>query len=130
MTFNDPIAQLLTHIRNAKSAKLRFADINVSKIKLEILKILKDKGFVQNYMVNDELKKVRVFLKYTKGRRSVINGIKRISSPGLRRYVSTDKIPIIKGGIGVAILSTSKGVLDGATASKLKTGGEVLCYIW
>ncbi len=130
MTFNDPIAQLLTHIRNAKNAKLRFVDITVSKLKLEILKILKDKGFIQNYLLNDKLKKVRVFLKYTPQRKSVIQGLKRISSPGLRRYIASDAIPKIKGGIGISILSTSKGIVDGSTAVKLNIGGEILCYVW
>lgn len=130
MTFNDPIAQLLTHIRNAKNAKLRFVDITVSKLKLEVLKILKEKGFIQNYLLNDKLKKVRVFLKYTPQRKSVIQGLRRISSPGLRRYISSDEIPKIKGGIGISILSTSKGIVDGATAVKLNVGGEILCYVW
>ncbi len=130
MSFNDPIAQLLTQIRNASQAKLRFTDVDVSKLKINVLKILKEKGFIQNYMVNDSLKKVRIFLKYKQDRNPVIRGLRRISSPGLRRYVASDSIPWVRSGIGLAIISTSKGLLDDATARKMRVGGEVLCYVW
>ena len=87
-------------------------------------------GLVENYLVNDEQHKMRVFLKYAEGREALISGLKRISSPSLRRYVGYRSIPKIDGGMGVVILSTSKGVLDGETARKEKVGGELLCFIW
>jgi small subunit ribosomal protein S8 len=129
MAFSDPIAELLTRIRNSKGAKQRFLDINLSREKLNIVKILKEKGFIRNYLVNEEKRIMRIFLKYSK-RRSVITGLKRVSRPGLRKYVGCDEIPIIFGGIGMVILSTSKGIVDGKKARDMKVGGELLCYIW
>ncbi len=128
--FNDPIADLLTRIRNAISAQHKYVDVGLSNMKLSIIKILKDQGFVENFLVSEERKKIRIFLKYTTGRETIIKGIKRISTPGLRRYVNYKKIPKIYGGIGIAILSTSKGVLEGEEARKNKLGGEMLCQIW
>ena len=125
---NDPIADFLTRIRNAKEARHRYVDIGLSKMKVSIAKILKEKGFIENYLVNDRT--MRLFLKYTKQREPVINGLKRVSSPGLRKYVAQGKVPKVFGGIGIALLSTSRGVLDGAAARELKVGGELLCLIW
>lgn len=130
MSFNDPIAELLTKIRNAKDAQHRFVDIGFSKIKVRILEILKENGFIENFLVNEELRKMRVFLRYTKQRESVIHGIRRISRCGLRRYIGYEKIPHIFNGMGIAIVSTSKGVVDGETARNLKVGGELLCTVW
>ncbi len=127
---HDPIADLLTRIRNAKLAKHRYVDFRLSAIKINIIKVLLEQGFVDNYLVNDEKGEARVFLRYTNGRDPVIQGIKRVSSPGLRRYVAYKKIPKILGGMGTAILSTPKGVLDGETARKMKVGGELLCLVW
>ncbi len=130
MTVNDPIADLLTRIRNAKSAQHRFVDASLSKMNGSIAKILKDNGFIENFLTNEKTHKIRIFLKYTKNRESVIHGLKRVSSPGLRKYVPYTRIPKIFGGIGCAVLSTSKGVVDNAAARDLKVGGELLCYVW
>jgi len=130
MAFNDPIAELLTKIRNAKGAQHRYVDLSFSKIKVKILEILKAHGFIENFLVNEEKYKIRVFLRYTKDREPVIHGLKRISRGGLRRYIGYAKIPPVFNGMGVAILSTPKGVVDGETARTLKVGGELLCTIW
>lgn len=130
MSFNDPIAELLTRIRNAADAKLRFVDISISKIKVQIVEILKKHGFIENFLVNKEEKKMRIFLRYTKKRESVIHEIKRISSPGFRKYIEYKKIPKVANGLGIAILSTSLGVVDGDSARQQKAGGEFLCKVW
>ena len=130
MSFNDPIAELLTRMRNAMQAEHRYADVSISKMKINILKILKDKGYIENFLVNDKYKKVRIFFKYTANRKPVIHQLQRISTPGLRRYVEYRKIPHIKNGFGMALLSTSKGIMDDATAREHKVGGELLCYVW
>jgi small subunit ribosomal protein S8 len=130
MAFNDPIAELLTKIRNAKDAQHRHVDLGFSKIKVKILDILKHHGFIENFLVNEELRKIRVFLRYTKARESVIRGLKRISSSGLRRYLGYKDIPKVCNGMGIAILTTPQGVVDGETARNLKAGGEILCTIW
>ena len=126
----DPIADLLTRIRNAKSAKHRFVDFRPSKIKMDIVKVLHEQGFVDRFMINEEKGQARVFLKYAGGRESVIKGLNRMSSPSLRRYVGYKKIPRIYGGMGIAILSTPAGVVDGETARRNKLGGELLCLVW
>lgn len=130
MALNDPIADLLTRIRNAKTARHRYVDMFASKTKTSIAKVLKEQGFIDNYLVNDENKKLRIFIKYTEGREPVLQGLKKISCPGLRRYVGYKKIPNILGGLGIAILSTPQGIVDGETARRLKVGGELICYIW
>ena len=130
MALSDPVADLLTRIRNAVKAKHRYVDFPHSNLKLNILKVLKERGFIENYLINEENKKARAFLKYADGRDPVIFGLKRMSSPGLRRYVGHKFIPKIDGGMGLVILSTPKGIIDGETARKLKVGGELLCYIW
>src|SRR5579872_6794308 len=116
MAFNDPIAELLTKIRNAKGAQHRYVDLSSSKIKVKILEILKNHGFIENFLINEQKFKIRVFLRYTKTRESVINGLTRVSKSGLRRYIGYDRIPRVFNGMGVAIVSTPKGVLDGETA--------------
>ncbi|MEI6242855.1 MAG: 30S ribosomal protein S8 [Chlamydiota bacterium] len=128
--FNDPIAELLTNIRNALSAQKRYVDIGVSQMKVRMLEILKEQGFIENFIVSDPKRQVRIFLKYTADRRSVIHGLKRISSPGLRRYVECKKIPRVQGGFGIVILTTSKGILDDRKARELGVGGEILGYVW
>lgn len=130
MSFNDPIAELLTKLRNAKGAQHRHVDMSHSKMKIQILNILKSHGFIENFLVNEEKHKIRVFLRYMKNRESVINGLNRISTGGLRRYVGYDCIPRVFNGMGIAILSTPKGVVDGETARNLKVGGELLCTVW
>ncbi len=130
MAFNDPIAELLTKIRNAKGAQHRYVDLSFSRIKVKILEILKSHGFIENFLVNEEQHKVRVFLKYTRNRESVIHGLNRVSKCGLRRYIGYTDIPKVFNGMGLAILSTPKGVLDGDTARNLKVGGELICTIW
>ncbi len=130
MAFNDPIAELLTKIRNAKGAKHRYVDISPSKMKVKILEILKNHGFIENFLVSEENYKIRVFLRYTRTRESVIHGLDRISKSGLRRYIGHKNIPRVFNGMGLAILSTPKGVVDGETARNLKVGGELLCKVW
>lgn len=126
----DPIADLLTRIRNAKTARHRFVDFRPSRIKMDIVKVLHEHGFVDKFMINEEKGEARVFLKYAGGREPVIKGLNRMSSPSLRRYVGYKKIPRIYGGMGVAILSTPAGVVDGETARRNKLGGELLCLVW
>lgn len=130
MSFNDPIAELLTKIRNASGARHRFVDLRYSKNKVKILEILKSQGFIENFLVNEENFKIRVFLRYTKTRDSVFHGLKRVSTCGLRKYIGYKDIPRIFNGMGIAILSTPKGIIDGESARKLKVGGEFLCAVW
>lgn len=130
MALHDPVADLLTRIRNAKDARHRFVDFRPSKMKIEILRILQEQGFVEKVLVDNENNRARVFLKYSDGRESVIKGLKRVSSPSLRRYIGYKTIPRIYGGMGIAILSTPSGIVDGETARKKKVGGELLCLIW
>lgn len=130
MAFNDPIAELLTKIRNAKGAQHRYVDISYSRMKVKILEILKHHGFVENFLCDEKQHKIRVFLRYTRARESVIHGLDRISKSGLRRYIGYADIPRIFNGMGIAILSTPQGVIDGETARNLKVGGELLCTVW
>lgn len=130
MAFNDPIAELLTKLRNAKDAQHRYVDLNSSKIKLKILEIIKENGFIENYLVDDEKHKIRIFLRYKKNRQSFLNGLRRISTPGNRKYVKYEDIPHVFSGLGISIVSTCKGVVDGETARNLKIGGELMCTVW
>ncbi len=129
---SDPIADLLTRIRNASSAKHRYLDVSWSKMREAIVKILKENGFIAHYLVKEENKRktMRVFLKYTSDREGVIHGLKRVSKPSLRKYIPSQKIPTVLGGMGISIVSTSKGVVDGKTARELNIGGELLCLAW
>ncbi|MEN9344317.1 MAG: ribosomal protein [Chlamydiota bacterium] len=127
---HDPIADLLTRIRNAKQARQRFVDFRPSKLKVEIVKVLQSQGFVEKVLIDEKQGKARLFLKYAEGREPVIKGLTRMSSPGLRRYVGYRKIPRVYGGMGIAILSTPGGVVDGETARQQKLGGELLCLVW
>lgn len=133
MAINDPIADFLTRIRNACKAQHRFVDIDWSKMNEALALILKDQKFVENFLIKKDSNSrgtIRLFLKYSKGRASVVRGAKRISKPGLRRYVKHDEIPTYFGGMGVPIISTSQGVLPGVEAKKRKIGGELLCLVW
>jgi small subunit ribosomal protein S8 len=128
----DPIADMLTRIRNGSNAKHESVDVPASNIKKEIAQILLDEGFIKGYDVIEDGKQgiIRIELKYGKHGEKVISGIKRISKPGLRVYVKSDEIPRVLGGLGIAILSTPKGVMTDKKARKERVGGEVLCYVW
>ncbi|PCI78397.1 30S ribosomal protein S8 [Candidatus Aerophobetes bacterium] len=127
----DTVADLITRIRNAKDAKHKYVDVSNSKLNREIIEALKKKGYVQNYLVNGAKRQVRIFLKYDfRKRQSIIHGIKRVSKPGLRKYVGVREIPMVFSGLGSAILSTPKGVLDCKTAREERVGGELLFVVW
>ncbi|HLW97135.1 MAG TPA: 30S ribosomal protein S8 [Candidatus Acidoferrales bacterium] len=129
----DPISDLLTRIRNAAHAKLARVDIPASKLKSEIARILKEEGYIQTYKLVEESKTrktLRVFLKYTPDRRSVITDLKRVSRPGKRFYVGSGEIRAVIGGMGTSIISTPKGVMSGRAARKAHVGGELLCEVW
>ncbi len=128
----DPIADMITRIRNANMIKAEKVDIPASKTKLEITKILKEKGFIKGYRMLKDKKQgiLRVSLKYSANGEKTISGLKRISKPGRRIYVGKDDVPKVLGGIGVAIISTSKGVLYDEVCRRDGVGGEVLCYVW
>ncbi len=130
MSHHDPIADMLTRLRNALTARLRHVDMSLSSTKLSILKVLEQQGFIEHILVDEEHKKMRVFLKYAGGRAPLLQGLKRISKPSLRRYINKDQIPKISNGLGVAVVSTSQGVVDGETARQKGIGGELLCYVW
>ena len=130
MSLSDPIADLLTRIRNAAKAKHRYLDVSLSQMKQSILDVLKEAGFIEHFLVDKENQKMRVFLKYTKDKKCLINGLKRNSKPSVRRYVGYNDIPNVMEGLGLAILSTSKGVMSGYKAKHEKVGGEVLCSVW
>ena len=133
MSLNDPIADMLTRLRNACASKHRRVDMPLSKIKIEIARILKENYFIQDYRtveLEDGKHALRVILKYAHGGQSVIREAKRISTPGLRKYVGAQEIPRVRNGLGMAILSTSKGLMSGRTARATNTGGELLALIW
>ncbi len=129
---SDPIADFLTRIRNASRAEHEKVDIPSSKLKLRMAEILKDEGFIKNFRIIEDNKQgmLRVYLKYGAGNEKIISGIVRVSRPGRRIYVTKDKIPTILGGMGVAILSTSAGVMTDRQVKKQHLGGEVLAYVW
>ena len=129
----DPVGDFLTRIRNAAAAKHQRVDVPASKLKTEIARILKEEGYISTFKMVDESKTrktLRVFLKYTPDRRSVITGLKRVSHPGARRYVGSQGITSVVGGLGISILTTPQGVMSGRSARKAKIGGEVLCEVW
>ena len=127
---NDPIADFLTRIRNALQAKLPVVNAPHSRAKESLARILKEQGYISGYSIDgDKLKTLKVKLKY-QGRKAVIAGLKRISKPGLRHYAGAREIPRVLGGLGVAIVSTSRGLMSGDEARKRNVGGEVLCYVW
>lgn len=128
----DPIADMLTRIRNGNNAKHKSVEIPASKMKNAIAQILLDEGFINGFNVTDDEKQgvITVDLKYGPNEERVISGLKRISKPGLRVYVKAGEVPKVLGGLGIAIISTSKGVLTDKDARKENVGGEVICYIW
>ena len=133
MNMTDPIADMLTRIRNGVQAHMTTVDVTPSsKVKVEIAKILKSEGYIENYAVEGEgiEKKIVVTLKYGANDAKVITGIKRISKPGLRVYANSEEMPKVLGGLGTAIVSTNKGVITDKEARKLGVGGEVLCFVW
>ncbi|MBM6853284.1 30S ribosomal protein S8 [Mediterraneibacter glycyrrhizinilyticus] len=133
MTMSDPIADMLTRIRNANTAKHDTVDVPASKMKIAIANILLDEGYIAKYdLVEDgNFQTIHITLKYGADKNEkVISGLKRISKPGLRVYASTEDLPKVLGGLGTAIISTNKGVVTDREARKLGVGGEVLCYVW
>ena len=132
MSVTDPIADLLTRIRNANQMRYNEVVIPSSNMKLEIVKILEREGFITSYKIekNEVQDNIIVTLKYGKNKERVISGLKRISKPGLRVYAKAEEIPTVLNGLGIAIVSTSKGVMTGKEARKENLGGEVLAYIW
>jgi len=128
----DPIADLLTRIRNGSRARHPRVDVPSSKLKVEIARILKDEGYIANFKVADEKGKrtLRVFLRYTPDRRSVITDLRRVSRPGSRRYIGKAGIRPVVGGMGIVILSTPRGLMTGQAARKQGVGGELLCEVW
>lgn len=132
MTMTDPIGDMLTRIRNAVMAQHDRVDIPNSRQKVAIAQILKDEGYIQDFQVLKEGPQgtLRIFLKYGPNKERIISGLKRISKPGLRIYVNKHEIPRVLGGLGVAIISTSKGIMPDRQARKEGVGGEVICYVW
>lgn len=132
MPVTDPLSDMLTRIRNANIAKHSKVDIPASKIKISVAKILKDEGYIKNFKLIKDRKHglIRIYLKYDEYNEGVITGLKRMSKPGRRLYVKHKDIPLILNGMGIAVLSTSKGVLADREARKANIGGELLCSIW
>ncbi|UFJ40673.1 30S ribosomal protein S8 [Brevibacillus humidisoli] len=132
MVMTDPVADMLTRIRNANMVRHEKVEIPASKLKKEIARILKEEGFIRDAEFIEDNKQgiIRLFLKYGPDNERVITGLKRISKPGLRVYASTEQIPRVLGGLGVAILSTSSGVMTDKQARQAHVGGEVLAYVW
>ncbi|MDK6862940.1 MULTISPECIES: 30S ribosomal protein S8 [Nosocomiicoccus] len=132
MTISDPIADMLTRIRNANIVKHESLEIPASNIKRDIAEILKNEGFIKNveYVEDDKQNIIRVFLKYSENGERVITGLKRISKPGLRVYAKKDELPKVLNGLGVALISTSEGVITDKEARNKNVGGEVLAYVW
>lgn len=132
MSMTDPIADLLTRVRNASHARHRSVDIPASKVKREIARVLAEERFIDNFAFYDDGKQgqLRLYLRYTAGNDCIIQGLKRLSKPGLRRYAAKDGLPRIRRGLGVAIVSTSRGVMTDRDARRAGVGGEVLCSVW
>ena len=132
MNVTDPIADMLTRIRNANNAKHESVEIPASNMKKQIAQILVDEGYIKSFNVIDDGKQdvIKVFLKYGPNKSKVLQGLKRISKPGLRMYVGKEEIPQVMRGLGVAIVSTSKGIMTDKAARKENVGGEVLAFVW
>ena len=132
MNITDPIADMLTRVRNANNMSKDKVDIPASNLKYDIANVLKEEGFIRDFKMLDSYpqNKIRIYLKYGEDGEKVISGLKRISKPGLRVYVNKEEIPKVLGGLGVSVLTTSRGVLAGKDAREEGVGGEVLCYVW
>ena len=132
MTMTDPIADMLTRIRNANTVGHETVEIPASKMKKAIAEILKEEGYITDFDVIEDDKQgmIKVTMKYGANKERVISGIKKISKPGLKVYAKADEVPKVLGGLGIAIISTSKGIVSDKEARKLGVGGEVICYVW
>lgn len=132
MSVTDPIADMLTRIRNANMTRKDHVLVPASKLKLEVAKVLKAQGYIQKYDLIDDKRhgQLRIHLRYARERDRVITGLRRISRPGMRVYVNSKQIPRVLGGLGIAVLSTSDGVLTDREARRRRIGGEILCYVW
>ncbi|WP_027091986.1 30S ribosomal protein S8 [Cohnella thermotolerans] len=132
MVMSDPIADMLTRIRNANLVRHETVELPASKVKKQIAEILKREGFIRDaeYIEDNKQGLIRIFLKYGPNNERVITGLKRISKPGLRVYTKSNEVPRVLGGLGIAIISTSKGIVTDKEARQGKSGGEVLCYVW
>ena len=132
MSMTDPIADVLTRIRNAIMVKKKEVNVPSSRMKVELAKVLKEEGYIKNFKVIDDNKQgmLNIILKYTEKNECVINGLQRMSKPGCRLYYQKDSIPDVLGGLGILIISTSKGILTGDQCKELGIGGEVLCKVW
>jgi len=132
MSVTDPIADMLTCLRNAIMAKKKEVTVPSSRIKVEIAKILKEEGFIKNFKVIDDNKQglLQIWLKYTEDNKSVISGLERVSRPGCRIYCTKETLPIVMSGLGIAIISTSKGILTDKKCRELGIGGEIICKVW
>ena len=134
MHLTDPIADMLTRIRNANTVYHEMVDMPLSKMKVEVARILKDEGYMRNYKTITDAKKpvpvLRLFMNYGPNRERVIQGIRRISKPGRRVFVGTEELPKVMGGLGIALVSTSHGMMTDAQARKQGLGGEVVCFVW
>jgi small subunit ribosomal protein S8 len=131
MTIMDPVADLLTRIRNGSRARHRYVEVGHSRLKAEIVALLEKHGYIEGHLVQQDgpRGKIRIYLRY-RGRRSVIQGLQRVSKPSCRIYRGRDRIPTVFGGMGIAVVSTSQGILDGKAAADKGIGGEVLCSVW
>lgn len=132
MSVTDPIADMLTRIRNANSMHKDYVDVPASKMKIAIARILKEEGFIKYYKVtrNNAQGTIRIFMKYAGEREPVLSGLVRVSKPGLRKYLSKDNLPHVLGGLGLSIISTSQGILTDRDCRRKKIGGEIICNIW
>ncbi len=133
MAYTDPIADMLTRIRNALKAREAVVKMAASKLKIEIARVLKEEGYIKDYQIiagEGNKKDLVIELKYEASRERVINGLKRVSKPGLRIYAGKHEIPVLLGGMGTVIVSTSQGVMTGKEARRLGIGGEILCFVW
>jgi small subunit ribosomal protein S8 len=128
----DPIADMLTRVRNANLVRHEVTEVPASRVKVAIAKILKEEGYIKYFKTVRDRRHglLKIFMRYGPGHERVITGIQRVSRPGLRRYVSKDEIPTVLGGMGIAILSTSRGIMTGQAARRMGIGGELLCRIW
>ena len=132
MSVSDPIADYLTIVRNGLKARFKYVNVPASNIKRQITRLLMEQGFIKKYIIIEDGKQnlIRIWLKYDKDGNPAINTIKRVSTPGLRRYTGSDTLPRVKNNLGIAVLTTSKGVMTAREAQRNKVGGEVLCYVW
>lgn len=132
MSMSDPLADMLTRLRNAVMVKFDSVEMPLSSVKIDIAKVLKDEGYIRDYQVkNDNVQgSLKIDLKYGPNKEAVITGLKRISKPGLRKYTKVNNIPKVLNGLGIAIISTSKGVVTDKTARALNSGGEIICEVW